>query len=79
MKVLSGNTDRIVRGALGPSGKLAGFLWAFIPLVSQGPQSDEQSGVLLNTCRLKPIAVPAELASMNEPVRPWFSRFPLAQ
>lgn len=79
MKVLSGSTDRVVRGALGPSGELAGFLWAFIPLVSQGPQSDEKSGVLLNTCRLKPIAVPAELAGMNEPVRPWFSRFPLAQ
>lgn len=76
MKVLSGSTDSVVRGALGTSGKLVGFLWAFIPLVSLGPQSDEQSGVLLNTCRLKPTA---ELAGMNEPVRPWFSRFPLAQ
>lgn len=62
MKVLSGSTDSVVRGALGTSGKLVGFLWAFIPLVSLGPQSDEQSGVLLNTCRLKPTA---ELASQT--------------
>lgn len=71
--MLAGNTDRVVNGALGTSGKLAGFLWAFIPSVSQGPQSDEKSGVLLNICRLKPIVVPTELASMNEPVRRWFS------
>lgn len=71
--MLAGNTDRVVKGVLGTLGKLTGFLWAFIPSVSQGPQSDEKSSVLLNICRLKPIAVPTELASMNEPVRPWFS------